>query len=240
MIQLRRNMKYVPAVLYFAALVMQGVRVHAQEYNKLIIHAGDSISHHYSYLFPDFQNAAVEFRDGRSFTYKMNFNLVLCDMQFINKKGDTLAITNGEDIDSIGMDSSSWVYDYQKGYFQIVAAAGPWKLAVYRRTTFEPVQNGGMGESRQSGGVEMINAVSGRQGTLPLVLNQDIFVVRKTSYWLIYYKIGDMESAGKTAFMKLYGGDKKSFDQFVKANKINFNVQGDLEKLFQFCIQSKN
>ena len=199
---------------------------------------GDSISHHYSYLFPSFKEATVKFRDGRHFTYKMNFNTLLCDMQFINAKGDTLAITNGELIDSIQLDSSYFIFDYKKGYFQIIAVSDAARLAIYRRSTFQPVQKGGMGESKQSGGVEMINAIGSRQGTTPLVLNQDIYVVRKTTYFLIY-KSGEMENAGKAAFMKIYDGDEKSFEQYVKANKINFNEQGDLEKIFHFCTQNK-
>ena len=31
----------------------------------------------------------------------MNFNMLLCDMQFIDPKGDTLEISKTEDIDSI-------------------------------------------------------------------------------------------------------------------------------------------
>jgi hypothetical protein len=229
-----RKMKCGPAALCFAVVVLHGVSVHAQAYDKMIIHAGDSIKNHISYLFPAFTDALVKFRDGRSFVYKMNFNLVLCDMQYINKKGDTLAITNGELIDTIRMESCYFIYDYQKGYFQIIDESDAGRLAVYRRTSFQPVQTGGYGEGRQSGGVEMISSLNGKQGSLPLVLNQDMYIVRKTSYFLID-KGGAMENASKPAFLKIYSGDKKSFDQFVKANKINYNDQGDLEKLFNFC-----
>jgi hypothetical protein len=235
---LLRGMKNAWAVLIFSALVLHGIDARSQVYEKTIVHAGDSISHHYSYLLPFFQDATIKFRDGRSFVYKINFNTVLCDMQFINPKGDTLVISNAELIDSILVDSCSFIYNYQKGYFQILAVSDAATLAVHRQSTFEPVEIGGMGESRSSGGVEMINSFSGRQGTLPLVLNRDIYVLKKTSYWVVY-KNGEMENAGKAAFMKIYGGDKKSFDQFVKANKIDFNKQGDLEKLFHFCTQSK-
>ena len=237
--RLRREMKSAWAGLIFSALVLQGIAARSQVYEKTIVHAGDSISNHYSYVFPFFQNATIKFRDGRTFVYKMNFNTVLCDMQFINPKGDTLVVTNAELIDSILMDSCSFIYDYQKGYFQILRVSDAARLAVHRQSTYEPVQIGGMGESKSSGGVEMINTVTGRQGAFPLVLNQDIYVLKKTSY-LVIDKSGATENAGKAAFMKIYGGDKKSFDQFVKANKIDFNKQGDLEKLFHFCTQSKN
>lgn len=235
---LRSELKYASAALLFAAVLLQGVSAQAQIYDKMIIHAGDSISKYRSYLFPSFGDASVKMRDGRAVIYKMDFNLLLSNMQFINSKGDTLVITNPVDIDSILLDSCSFIYDYKKGYFQILATSGAVSLAVHRQTTFEPVPFGGMGNKMPSGGVEMINSVSNRQGTLPLVLNEDIYVLKSTSFF-IYYSGGQTENAGKAAFMKIYDRDKRSFDQFVKANKIDFNNQGDLEKLFQFCTQNK-
>lgn len=237
MIKLRHRRKNLSAVLCFTLLILQGVTAHSQEYDKLIIHSGDSISRHYTWLFPSFENATVKFRDGRIFVYEMNFNTMLCDMQYIGRNGDTLAITNAELVDSIRFDSSSFIYDYKKGYFQIVAGSGAVSFAIYRRTSFEPVQAGGMGEARQSGGVEVIDAINTRQGMLPPVLNQDMYALKKTAYYLIS-KNGDFENAGKGAFLKIYHGDRKSFERYVRQNKIDFNDQADLEKLFHFCVQS--
>jgi hypothetical protein len=225
-------------IFLFAALLLQGVTARSQINDKMIIHAGDSLSKHYTWLFPTFGDATVKMRDGTSLIYKMNFNLLLCDMQFINPKGDTLVITNPAVVDSILLDSSSFVYDYKKGYFQILVTSGTVSLAIHRQTTFDPVPIGAMGAKSQAGGIEMINSVSNRQGTFPLTLNEDIYVLKSTSF-LLYYKGGGIENAGKADFMRIYKGDRRTFDEFVKANKIDFNKQGDLEELFQFCAQSK-
>jgi hypothetical protein len=231
-------MSYAPAALLFAALFLQGLTARAQINDKTIIHAGDSLSNYYTYLFPSFGDAVVKMRDGRSVIYKMNFNLLLSDMQFINPKGDTMVITNPADIDSILLDSCSFIYDYKKGYFQMLAVSDAVSLTVHRHTTFEPVPNGAMGAKSPTGGVEMLNSIANRQGTIPLVLDEDIYVLENTIFFL-YYRGGGVENAGKAAFMRIYNGEKRSFDQFVKTNKIDFNKQGDLEKLFHFCIQSK-
>jgi hypothetical protein len=225
-------------IFLFAALLLQGVTARSQINDKMVVHAGDSLSKHYTWLFPSFGAATVKMRDGRSVIYKMNFNLMLCDMQFINSKGDTLVVTNPVDVDSILLDSCSFIYDYKRGYFQILAISGAVSLAVHRQTTFDPVPFGAMGNKSQVGGVEMINSVSNRQGTTSLNLNEDIYVLKSTSF-LLYYKGGGIENAGKADFMRIYKGDRRTFDEFVKANKIDFNKQGDLEELFQFCAQSK-
>lgn len=225
-------------VFFFVVLLLQGLTVCAQKTDKMILHAGDSLSKYYRYLFPSFGDAVVKMRDGRSVVYKMNFNLLLCDMQFINRRGDTVVITNPADVDSIRLDSCSFIYDYQKGYFQILAVSDPVCLAIHRHVTFEPVPKGAYGSNSSTGGVEMLNSVSNRGGTIPLVLNEDIYVLESTSFFL-YYKGGGLEKAGKAAFMRIYNGGKASLDQFIKTKKIDFNKQGDLEDLFHFCTQSK-
>lgn len=231
-------MKYAPAAFLSTALLLQGVSARAQVYDKMIIPAGDSISKYTTYLFPSFGDATVKARDGRSSIYKMNFNLLLCDMQFIDQKGDTLVITNPADIDSIQLNGCSFIYDHNKGYFQILAVSGVVSLAVHRQTRFDPVPVGAMGAKNESGRVVMMNSIPSRQGTMPLRLNEDIYVLKSMSF-VLFYEGGETENAGKAAFRGIYRGDKKDFDQFVKANRIDFNNQGDLEKIFQFCAQSK-
>jgi len=217
-------------------VVLQCVTASGQIYDKTIIHAGDSISKYYTYLFPSFEDATVIMRDGRSAVYKMNFNLLLCDLEFINQKGDTLAVTNAMDIYSIRLDSCSFIYVHKKGYFQILATGDASSLVVHRQRRLEHVPVGGMGAGGPGGGLELYKTISTRQGIMPLVLHKDICVWRITSF-LVFNSSGEMENAGRTAFMKIYDGDKRSFEQFVKENKIDFNRQDDLEKLFHFCTQ---
>ena len=226
------------AVLLCVAMLFEGGAAQAQLYEKTIIHTGDSVSKYYSYLFPSFKTAVVKMRDGRSSVYPINFNMLLCDMQFINRKQDTLEITNPEEIDSIVLDSCSFIYDYKQGYLQILVTSNAASLAVLRQSTFDPIEMGAMGTPRHSGGIEMWNSISSRQGTLPLQVNSEIYAYRNTRFLLIY-KSGETENAGKSAFIRIYDGDKRSFDQFVKNNRIDFNKPGDLVELFDFCMQSK-
>lgn len=231
-------MKTTSAFLLCITLLLGGVTSHAQLYEKTIIPPGDSISKYYSYLFPSFETAVVKMRDGKSFEYQINFNMLLCDMQFINRKQDTLAITNPEEIDSVILDSCSFIYDYKQGYLQILAMSDASSLAVLRQSTFEPVQVGAMGAQRRSGGIEMYNSISNRQGTIPLQVNSEIYAYRNTKFLLIH-KNGETENAGRSAFIRIYDGDKRILDQFVKKNRIDFNKPEDLVELFRFCTQSK-
>ena len=74
----------------------------------------------------------------------MNFNVLLCTMEFINPKGgDTMEISTPEDIDSIRFNNSTFFF--KDDYFEIIAAFYPVKLIVSRKVSIEPVMLGAMG-----------------------------------------------------------------------------------------------
>jgi hypothetical protein len=84
--------RYFP--LAVIALICFSYSVKAQVFRKKIVHSGESISDRSYYLFPSFADATVKLKAGGSLSSKMNFNLLICDMQFINPANDTLVISN--------------------------------------------------------------------------------------------------------------------------------------------------
>ena len=64
----------------------------------------------------------------------MNYNIFLGEIQFIDTKGDTLSLANPETIDSVAIDTSL-IY-YKKGYLQVIAAYGSYKLVKREKLNF--------------------------------------------------------------------------------------------------------
>jgi len=207
----------------------------AQVYDRKIIHAGDNISDYFTYRFPSFEEATILFKNGGSLMYKMNFNMLLCNMQFINPKGDSLEISKPEDIDSIRLNNCTFFF--RNGYFEIIAAFDSVKLVVSRKASFEPVKIGAMGLPSHSASIEDYSSYSNndtREKPIQLHVNQDLNAYEKTEYFLISNE-GDFIKATKTNFLEIFSDSKKSIEKFLRLNKINFNKQDDLEKLFHFC-----
>jgi hypothetical protein len=229
-------MKYNMTILLIAVIVLRSFIAEAQVYDRTIIHAGDSASDYYSYRFPSFSDAQVKMKDGRSMAFKMNFNMLLCEMQFINDKGDTLVIAKPEEIASIRLRSSLFYFD--KNYYEVVAASDSVKLVVLRKVSFEPVKLGPMGARVQSAGIDEYNAIATERGRVPLHLNEDIYAEKTTTNFLVGAD-GEMVVANKAAWLKAFAVDKKNFDLFIKSNKINLNKLKDLETLFTYCMQFK-
>jgi hypothetical protein len=96
--------------ILLAVIFFQNFSVGAQVTERKIIHAGDNLSDYFTYRFPSFEEATVLFKNGGTLKYKMNFNMLLFSMQFIDPQGDTLEIAKPETIDSIRLNNSTFFF----------------------------------------------------------------------------------------------------------------------------------
>ncbi len=222
--------------LFFPALILQCLFTNAQDYDRVTIHMGEDLTSYYSFRFPTFQNASVVFKTGKSSVSKLNFNMLLCKMDFIDANGDTLEISNPNDVDHIQFDSCSFIYN--KDYFEVVSTFDSVKLLVLRKVSFEAIKIGAMGTAAHGVSVDSYNALVTQIGLKQLQANEDLYAKKKTTY-LLADKNGGMVVASRSAFLKIFDRDKKNIENFLKSNKINFNRQSDLERLFQFCARPK-
>ena len=112
----RNHMKYKSKLSLVLCLVLtlSGLAVHAQIYDRTVIHQDDNIYDRITYRFLAFSEGTVYMKNGSRETYKMNFNKLFCVMQFIDSKGDTLNVSRPEQFDSIRLIRSLFYYD--KGY----------------------------------------------------------------------------------------------------------------------------
>jgi hypothetical protein len=205
----------------------------AQVYRKKIVHAGETISDRSYYLFPSFTDATVKLKTGGSLSSKMNFNLLICEMQFISPGNDTLVISNPENVDSILFSNNAFFFN--KGYYEILSSANAVKLAVLRKVSYEAIKIGALGLPDHSGtGIQSDTSVVTYTGERKLVMNEDVEITSETAYFLIT----DSEAfnkASKAAFIKAFPEKEELIRDYLKQNKIDFNKEADLEKLFKFC-----
>jgi hypothetical protein len=209
-----------------------------QENEKITVKSGEDIaavlSSYGMYRLPAFINGTVTFRDGTKAGGKMNYNIFLGEIQFIDTKGDTLSLANPETIDSVAIDTS--LFYYKKGYLQVVAAYGSYKLVKKEKIEFRPIKIGAYGNQSPGNSIEGY----GKATTSPyvnnnhLTLNEDIVVLKETSYFLFYKKFRE-EKASRQGFIAAFPDSRNQIDNFTSVNKINFKNEADLKKLLAFC-----
>jgi hypothetical protein len=207
------------------------ISLKAQVYDKKTVHAGQSLAEVSYYLFPSFRDAKVQFKKGGELVSKLNFNLLICQMQFIDPKGDTLNLARPDDIDEIDFDSTSFFYN--EGYYQVLADIDGTRLAVLRKVSYEPIKIGALGLRNHSGtGTEEEGSFVHKSGDKEL--NEDVDITKETTFFLIAGN-GEIIRANRSGFLKVFSKNSQSIKTYIKENKPDFNKESDLKKLFRFC-----
>jgi hypothetical protein len=204
----------------------------AQIVEKKTIHAGENLSDYFYYRFPTFTQANVKLKDGGTGPSKMNFNLLVCEMQFIDPHGDTLSIAKPQDIDSISLGGSTFFY--KDGYQEMIRATNLVKLLVVRKVVYEPIEIGAMGLRTHTGvGIKNYSSLIANAGEKQLTLNVDIDIAMETTYFLAAND--EMLKVSKTAFLTLFPKNGAAIQGYIKTNKPSFNKEEDIKRLFDFC-----
>lgn len=210
--------------------------MHAQLYKKKTMHTGETIASESTYLFPAFTNAMVKLKNGGVLYSTMNFNLLICEMQFIGADKDTLVLTKPEEIDSIIFDND--VFFFNKGFYEILASSDSVKLAVLRRASYEPVKIGALGISNSSGtGMQSYTSIVTYAGPKNLVINEDINITTETAYFLIRNN-KEMIKVNKSGFIKISPSKEPDIQTYLKQHKVDFNKEADIKKLFAFLLRN--
>lgn len=226
---------YIPLLVILFAFISSGVQ--SQTYERKTVQAGQSLTDYAYFLFPSFSDAMVRFKNGGKLEAKMNFNMFICQMQFLDPHGDTLSLSKPEEIDSIYLNNCIFFYKSTQGYYEIYPGTDSLKLMALRKVSYEAVKIGALGIPSHTGtGItSYTELVDKSTGSKELIMNEDVDVTRETTYYIMN-KSGEMIIAGKSNFLKMFEQDKKSVEAFIKTNKINFNKDTDLQRLLRFCI----
>lgn len=213
-----------------AALLLQGLCMNAQ--GLITVHSGEELSKYYTYLYPSFEETLVKQKNGTLSKARMNFNIFLAQMQFIDTNGDTLTLAKLADIDSIQL--GGHVFYYDRGYFEILAVSGGSKLIVLRKINVDVITTGALGIRSHTVSAGNYDRHVTAVGVNKLVVNEDLSIQEEAIYSLVN-KNGESYNASKSGFLKMFAANRKDVEDFIKKNKTNFSNEEDLRKLFAFC-----
>lgn len=229
-------MKKVWLLLALICLLVFSNLVQSQEIVR--IKAGEDPASAYSphgfYRYPHFSQGLVVFKHGGQTNAKMNYHMLNGEMQFITQGGDTLALADPFSIKYLTLDSA--LFFYNEGYLEVILNNEKLKLAKKVRLETQWEKIGAYGQASPSGSIRTPNKlILGNIGK-NLSQNQNILVRKEYSYyWLDKY--GTILKANKANLLKLIAPDSKNkIDDYLKANKIDYNKEEDLKRLLEFAL----
>ncbi|HEX8279691.1 MAG TPA: hypothetical protein VF540_13395 [Segetibacter sp.] len=223
-------MKFV----YFLSLMfLIQATVHSQNSKKITVAYGNSISDVVSfkelYSYPEFIEGKVLFKDGTAYAPKLNYNLFLGQIQFINPKGDTLVLNNENTLKYILIGQDSFFYD--KGYFRVLTGFSKMKLGVQQRIKVADKQKiGAFGQPSSGAGIETYDRIV---QTNQLSLMENIILSKETKYY-IGNTNNEFYPCSKKRLFAIFPKHQEVIESYVRENQTNFNKQEDLIKLLGF------
>jgi hypothetical protein len=213
----------------------------AQDTKLVTVKAGVSIREYLSFAdvfyYPRFINGIVYFKDGGRGSAKLNYNLLLDEINFIDAKNDTLVLANDtkETIDLISIDKDSFYFD--NGYVMHIAGNNAVKLAVRQVWTKAAKERASVYNSNSlaSSTVSLASYFVLGQG-YNLISNEDV-ELRKVTHYYFGDKHNRFVLAGKKNLMKVFPDEEDRIEKYLKENKVDFSNQDHLKKVVNFLSQ---
>jgi hypothetical protein len=184
------------------------------------------------YRFPSFLEGQAMFISGPSPKYKMNYNVLSGDIEFLNPKGDTMVLKKTPEVKLVMVGGHVFFLEPAQGYIEILIqqqlALGVKKEFVIVRKDVE-VSNGYTTSSDNTGAV-----VAYRGNSRSVSSNADLLVRMNNTYFFIDQK-NEAHPATKATLMKLFPDDRDKLKTYLKEQHTDFKQKDDLAKVLTFC-----
>jgi hypothetical protein len=226
-----------PLLLLFSVLI-SSIHLLAQDSIYVTIKQGYKVGEVLTpadmYYYPQFTKGEVFFRTGMKATTKLNYARVYDEMQFIDPRGDTLALGGEKNIKFIAVGKDTFYY--AEGYVRVTASDEDVQLAEKQVWVMADIRKAGaLNTTTSSVGITSVRSFrnDGEVTRNNLALNEDV-VLRKETLYYFGDDYNNFVRASKKGLMQLFPKDERSISFYIKENKVDFNKKDDIEKLFQF------
>jgi hypothetical protein len=228
------------ALIFLTVIGLSTSPLQAQNTDKFRVKSGEeaekAIPASYKYRYDTFRNGSVSFYGGRSATARLNYNLLVGEMQFIDLTGDTLSLADEQTIQHIKIEENTFYYDPKYGYLEVVAQYPAVKLTLQQ--SFSTVSKEKKGAYEQSTGASSIknynSYASGNTRLQKLDPDGDVLIAREVGYFLVDEN-NRAHRANKSNVLKLFAKQKKAISTYLDEADIDFDKEEDLRQLLQFC-----
>ena len=215
--------------------------ISAQDKVILDVASGEDLSNRVSsgmqYVFPEFTNGVVYFENGRKSGSMLNYNMLLGEMQFVDKEV-VMSLLTLKDIQMIIIDNRKFIPYNESEFCEELITARDVRLCVRRNArSIERSKVGAYGTATATGSSTSYNSLVGNSNTgkqYDLTVQSKVLVSTNTTYYLMdkgkYYQIKNQKS-----FTKLFPVNSAKIEAYVKEHNTNFKNEDDLEALFAYC-----
>ena len=215
----------------------------AQERQMIEANSGEDLSSKVStnmrYILPEFTDGQVFFKNSFLSTGKLNYNVLVGEMQFL--ENDEVRALETKDIAVVKINDRLF-FPYRGNEFsEELLSAYTYKLRVRSKGSISPhAKKGAYGTSSSSTSIISYNSVGGQYGQIySLSVEEDVLVSVRNFYYLVGENGKYLQIANIKTFTKQFPAFRKQIEAFAKENKIQFDNVDDLKNLLVYCSELK-
>ncbi len=218
-------------ISFFATATIQ-----AQSNEAIRVKTGEKMQEKDKYLFDQFKTGTVHYRNGNSPTARLNFNLLLREMQFLAPAGDTMSLADEQTIRQIDLGGGTYVYDQKNNVLKLLGTYGSAGLALEQSLKVANVdKEGGYGMSSGASSIRTYNSYPTGNGSMSkLEIKGDVVFSRQQIYYLINQNNLTFPASRKS-ILKMFPKQKSAVEKYLDEHPVQFNQEEDLRGLLEFC-----
>ncbi|WP_155296310.1 hypothetical protein [Spirosoma rigui] len=188
------------------------------------------------YRYDQFREGKVLYLNGTTGEARLNYNIVLSEMQFIDARGDTMALANESLLRMVTVGDHVFFYDPLKGYLEVVDNYPDVKLAVRQGLKVaKREKEGGYGQSTGSSAVTSYQFYSsGTTSVNKLGSKGDLVLIKDRTYFLVDQN-NRAQPATKSGVLKIFSKNRAQVTAYLTRESVNFRLENDLKKLLRYC-----
>ncbi|WP_300699153.1 hypothetical protein [Bacteroides sp.] len=186
------------------------------------------------YLFEDFQDVTVFFKDGSQYHEKMNYNLLTEKYYFIDRVDKKVKVlSNPQDVQIIKFGNRVFYTDGEKGIE--ILPTNPVLYVQYKGNMRKEASKGAYGQTSETSSIRTYGGTYGSRGErIDFDAEKLILGSRYNIYW-IEWKGKKKPFKNFKQFLKLYSKHEEELRDFIKENGVDFN---DVQQMSRLCIHA--
>jgi hypothetical protein len=229
-------------LLLAGACLASGLTASAQADGPIRVKAGEEVGNAIPvgqrYRYEGFRPGSIKYLSGTVSNGRLNYNLLLGEMQFIDPKGDTLSLAGEITLDHVRVGDDLFYYDPENAYLEVVADFNPVKLARKQMLVMAGNEKeGGYGQSTGTGAIKNYSSYATQNSQLLRFKPKGDLLFNREETFFIVDGNKRAHKARRAGILKVYGRHKKAVEQYLKEQPVDFGQEADLKKLLGFCAQ---
>jgi len=178
------------------------------------------------YRFQEFQKGKITYTKGFELDYEfqLNYNVYFERMDFIDSSGDTLCITNTDQIKTIQIGNATFFHENTSGYYEVLVHL-PVSLAFRNQFVLEEIEF--------ANGMKSRGTPTDRRGA---ITDYGRSYRKVFSYFLIDQN-NELHPASRTSILNLFPAYATDIKGYLLEHRVGFDSRGDLMELIHYCNQ---